>query len=279
MKKRDMALKSAIKSKASSDRHIFTMLRNRVVKEIRIAKANFFLTIIEKAGGNTKTIWSQLRKLMGHDVNNAKTVELVVGGKLRDKPAEIADALNNYFIDSVENIIKCFSSEYKNTPRQVEQTEPAFNIEYITEADVVRVIRSLRPSRAKAVIGMSTVMLKELSESLVYPITKIVNLSIAQGLFPNVWKLAAVFPVFKGGDRLSICNYRPISILPVVSKVAEKLVSEQMINHLNTSSYSLHPYQFGFRINHSTETANCYFVDKVKSQLDRGGVVGAVFLD
>jgi len=115
MKKRDMALKSAIKSKATSDRHIFTMLRNRVVKEIRIAKANFFLTIIEKAGGNTKTIWSQLRKLMGHNGNNAKTVEhVLVGGKLRDKPAEVADALNNYFIDSVENISKCFSSEYKS---------------------------------------------------------------------------------------------------------------------------------------------------------------------
>jgi len=169
------------------------------------------LTIIEKAGGNTKTIWSQLRKLMGHNGNNAKTVEhVLVGGKLRDKPAEVADALNNYFIDSVENISKCFSSEYKNTLGQVEQTEQAFNIEYITEADVVRVIRSLRPSRAKDVIGMNTVMLKELSELLVYPITKIVNLSIAQGLFPNVWKLAAVFPVFKGGDRLSVCNYRPI---------------------------------------------------------------------
>jgi len=51
-----------------------------------------------------------------------------------------------------------------------------------------------------------------------------------------------------------------------------------MINHLNISSYSLHPYQFGFSVNHSTETANRYVVDKVKSQLDWGEVVGAVFL-
>ena len=176
MKKRDIALKSAIKSRASRDRHIFTMLRNRVVKEIRMAKANFFLTIIKKAGSNTKIIWSQLNKLKGHNVNNAKSLELV-SGKLINKPAEVVDAFN-HFIDSVENI-KYFSSEYKNTSCQVRQTEPAFNIEYITEADVMRVIRSLRPSLAKDVIGMNTIMLKDLSESLVYPITKIVNLSFA----------------------------------------------------------------------------------------------------
>ena len=74
-------------------------------------------------------------------------------------------------------------------------------------------------------------------------------------------------------------NYRPISILPIVSKVFEKLIAKQIINHLNNSSFPLHPMQFGFRANHSTETATCFFVEKVKASMDRGGVVGAVFLD
>ncbi len=93
----------------------------------------------------------------------------------------------------------------------------------------MRVIRSLRPSRAKDVIGINTCMLKDLSKVLVNPITKILNLSFTNGMFPN-----DVIPVFKGGNRLSTSNYRPVSILPVVSKVAEKLVAEQIINHLNT---------------------------------------------
>ena len=76
-----------------------------------------------------------------------------------------------------------------------------------------------------------------------------------------------------------VANYRPISILPVVSKVAEKWVAKQLTTHLNTGHTPLHPLQFGFRANHSTDTANCYFLEGIKSRLDKGGIVGAVFLD
>ncbi len=65
-KKWDMALKVAVKSKVSSDRHTFIMVWNRVGKELRVAKADFLLNIIEKAAGNTNSIWSQLKILMGH---------------------------------------------------------------------------------------------------------------------------------------------------------------------------------------------------------------------
>lgn len=105
-------------------------------------------------------------------------------------------------------------------------------------------------------------MLKELSTTLTNPITKIINLSISEGLFPSVWKSAVVIPIFKCGDPVSTCSYRPISILPTVSKVAEKVVAEQITCHLNNSSFTLHPMQFGFRANYSTETANCFLTEK-----------------
>ncbi len=76
-----------------------------------------------------------------------------------------------------------------------------------------------------------------------------------------------------------VSNYRPISILSVISKVTEKWVAEQLKNHLNLGHTPLHPMQFGFRTNHSTETANCFLLEIIKSKLDKGGIVGAVFLD
>lgn len=62
-------------------------------------------------------------------------------------------------------------------------------------------------------------------------------------------------------------------------KIAEKWVAEQIISHLNNSSFALHPMQFGFRNHHSTETANSFLLENIKSKMDKGGMVGAVFLD
>lgn len=88
-----------------------------------------------------------------------------------------------------------------------------------------------------------------------------------------------VTPIFKAGDKTLVENYRPISILPVISKVAEKWVAKQLTTHLSKGHTTLHPMQFGFRSNHSTETANCFFIENIKMNLDKGGVVGAIFLD
>ncbi len=157
--------------------------------------------------------------------------------------------------------------------------EPVFRIRPVSDSDVMRTIRSLKSSRAKDKYGMDVVMLKESSLTLIKPISKVINLSISQGKFPSVWKSVIVVPIFKSGDLLSIDNYRPISILPTVSKIMEKLVAEQISSYLSSSSFSMHPMQFGFRAKYSTETANCFLIENIKTLLDKGGVVGAVFLD
>lgn len=68
-------------------------------------------------------------------------------------------------------------------------------------------------------------------------------------------------------------------MLYTISNVFEKLVAKQIIDHFNNSPFQLHPMQFSFSINHSTETATCYFIEKVKALMDKGGEVGTVFLD
>lgn len=91
--------------------------------------------------------------------------------------------------------------------------------------------------------------------------------------------MGVVCPIFKAGDKTDIHNYRPINILPVVSKVIEKWVVKQLIEHLCISHNRLDPMQFGFRTQHSTEGALSVFLEKTKSFLDKSGCVGAVFLD
>lgn len=103
-------------------------------------------------------------------------------------------------------------------------------------------------------------------------------MSLNENIFPSTLKTGIVTPVYKSGDRQEVSNYRPINILPAISKVIEKTVAEQLVAHLNKENL-LHPMQFGFRANHSTGTACCYLLEVIKSSLDKGGVVGALFLD
>jgi len=99
MKKRDLALKTANRSKFSHDRQHFAILRNKVVKSLRKAKADFFLRIINdnEARGNSQTIWNRLSYLKCDNIKDRSSLELMVNGKLTNNhAADVAEALNYY---------------------------------------------------------------------------------------------------------------------------------------------------------------------------------------
>ena len=131
---------------------------------------------------------------------------------------------------------------------------------------------------SKDIHSLYAELIKKNQTCLLEPITYLVNLSIKTNRFPESWKTAIIAPIHKSGDKNLASNYRPIAILPVVSKILEKIVAIQLTEHLE-SRQLLHPQQFGFRPKHSTETANCYLLDRFKGLMVRGHVVGTVFLD
>jgi len=232
MKDRDHVLKDFLKFKLPIDRQKFVMLRNRVTRELRKAKANFFISIIHESKGNTTQIWEHIKKLIG--VNNSgslKQLQLKLQGKISVDPFEMAEAFKRHFIDSVDEITQSFTETKDNilVNCQLQTSKPQFCLSNISEQEVLRIIKTLKTSKAKDCYGMDSIMLKSLKDCLAPSITNIINLSISQGIFPNTWKTAIVSPIFKGGDPQTISNYRPISILPVVSKVMEKWVSEKIV--------------------------------------------------
>ncbi len=108
--------------------------------------------------------------------------------------------------------------------------------------------------------------------------TFIFNLSLATGVYIDEWKRARVTPIFKSGDRRQCENYRPISILPVVSKAFEKEVFRQVYRYLSESSL-LSKFQSGFRPKHSTVTALIQMCDEWLENMDNGKLNGVVFID
>ena len=121
-------------------------------------------------------------------------------------------------------------------------------------------------------------LLKDSAHVISSSLTKIVNMSLEQGIVPDDFKDAKVIPVFKKGKSKDLDNYRPISVLPIISKILERAVQEQLYMYLTTHQL-LNPYQCGFRRFHSTETAAISLTDTIRGNIDQKLITGAVFVD
>ena len=119
--------------------------------------------------------------------------------------------------------------------------------------------------------------LQALSSSLFMdPLTHVLNLSMLQGVVPNELKIARVIPLFKADNNMLISNYRPVSVLPVFSKILERLMYNRLYSFIIKHDV-LYKYQFGFRKGHSTIMALIVLVDKIMSALDNGDFVLGFF--
>ena len=121
--------------------------------------------------------------------------------------------------------------------------------------------------------------LLKLATSFIGPsLTEIFDSCIDTENFPDEWKIAKVTPIFKKGSKSDLNNYRPISVLPIVSKLLEKIIYQQLYDYLDKNKL-LNTYQSGFRSLHSTMTALLETTNNWSINLDNGVLNGVVYID
>ena len=126
--------------------------------------------------------------------------------------------------------------------------------------------------------SISSKLLKCISEFLEEPLRLIINHSLCSGIFPDMLKIAKVIPLFKKGDQHLLDNYRPISLLPVISKIFEFFFFKQTYEYFTVNKL-LYSSQYGFHKGHSTELASIELADRASEYLDSGKLPISVFLD
>ena len=143
--------------------------------------------------------------------------------------------------------------------------------------EVNKIIMSLK-NKLSNIKTYSVKILKFIS-SIISPILAcLINISIFSGHFPAPFKIARVVPIFKSGDKNNVNNYRPISILPIFSKIFEKIVFNQIYNYFEIFKL-FNPSQFGFRKKNSTSNTITNALQYIYDHLDQGDSVVSVFLD
>ena len=147
-----------------------------------------------------------------------------------------------------------------------------------TEEEIYKLIQNLKLKKACGYDLISNKILKTTSRSAVPFITRLFNICIDKGIFPDCFKIAQVIPLFKGGNKENPGCYRPISLLPALGKLLEKVAYIRTLEHFENNNF-LSKHQFGFRKYLSTEYAILDMHEKLLNNLEKKLSSCAIFLD
>ena len=257
----------------------FNAYKNSLRKIINLAKNYYFSTQFQKNKGDGKKTWETLDNVLHRKTSKSLPDAIQINDKLSTDKTEMADSFNTYFsticatseIDNPNNVPS--HEVYLNNP-----TEAEFYFEHIDNVTVLHYINKLKPSHSCGHDNISSNVLKIIAMEVSPCLTLIINQVLSTGQFPKNLKTAKVIPIHKTGEKSLMKNYRPISILPVVSKIIENVMHTQLTDYF-TMNKLFTSQQYGYRENRSTELAALELMDRNLDNMDRNLTPVNVYID
>ena len=259
MKVRDGLRKTSRMTKDPRDHITYTTYRNRLRKDLDKAKKDYVTSKLEEAKTNPKEAWRVILTNSGLSTKKTSTINLRIGGEIVKEPGRVAKELSDYYVNKVEKIVKehppdpVVAEEYTRRYIAGKVISP-MTFQQVTLADVVKIIANLKMTGATGHDGISVVVLKKLHKTLSWFVMDLVNTAIHQSKYPTSFKYGVISPVPKPGDPLETKSWRPVTILPAISKVLEKVLNFQLQEHLKKNGL-LSPEQHAYQTQKSTQTA------------------------
>ena len=265
------------RTKLEIDRLSFIEARNNVCKLTSMAKTSFYSRRIDALSCNQKALFREMNHLL-----NQSTVTPM-------PPYESPGVLANQFADYFSSKIDLIRRELNHcvphsllAPGTCSQTEMNINKFSAFDSVSIRTVSDLIsscPAKTCDLDPVPTWLLKDCSEQLAPAIASMINLSLSTGTLPSSWKDAIVLPSLKFGKKELIMEYyRPISNLPFISKLCEKVVAMQLSDHLLRNNL-MEPFQSAYRPNHSVETALLRVCNDILRSMDQRKITVLVLLD
>ena len=251
---------------------------NKLNQLIRSAERKHFHDVLLEHKSNLKKSWQVIKTVINKRKYTPVNTKFKVNGATTNDGNVIANRFNSFFVNVGTVLAKSISPTDKNPVDYIQQ-DMISNLYFdpVTEQEIYKITDKFKDSAA-GWDDLKSTMIKHIKESITTPLVHICNRSFETGIFPSELKIANVVPIYKSGDEMVFSNYRPVSVLPVFSKLLERLVYNRLISHINDNKL-LYEYQFGFQKGKSTYLAIMMLVDKITEALDQGECVVGVFLD
>ena len=270
MQKRDRLFCKAKQSKQHSAWEAFRKARNRVVGALRTAKSNFYEELSNRVR-SPKQFWSVYRSFFP---KKDRLPALMIDGSASAVDSQgKCDLFASHFSSFFNNSTLTATSNAHSL-----SCSPGLSSVVCDSGDVYKAISRLPTFTASGPDGISSKMLKGTSDVISSSLATLFNLSLAKSVVPSFWKVSNVVPVYKTGDPKLISNYRPISLLSLVSKLLERIIHCKLLDYLLSNSI-LSNSQFGFRPGSSTQEALITATGDWHRHLEDRAKVAAIFFD
>ena len=257
----------------------YRLYKTHLQRLLRNAEKQYFHDLLEANKMNLKKSWSIIKNVINKKQHSQTSSEFNVNGVITSDHKVVADAFNRFFT----NIGKHLSDKIPHTNTSPLSYMESINVDqsiYLVPTDVNEIHRILKQIKTKSAgwdeINNEVIMqsFHTFSNVLVH----LVNLSLLNGVFPNEMKIAKVIPLYKNGNNKIVSNYRPVSILPIFSKLYERIIYNRIFKFVNDNDL-LYRFQFGFRKNHSTTMALITLIDKIVNGIHDNHITLGTFLD
>ena len=281
IKVKDLYYGKFMRTKNNTWYTLYKRYRKSIKRLTFLSKQNYFKSYFENNKNNSKKTWDGIRNIVNQKTKcqSNSSIFLNNNGKIIYDQKSVANIFNHHYSTIADKLVRKLGNpacEYQDFLRNPNKNELYLN--EIEPDEIEKILNNLDPKKSADIYGISPKFVKASSVSLSTLLCPIFNLSLSTGRVPDSLKMAKVIPVYKSGSKLEPINYRPISLLPLFSKVLEKIMHTRLYNFIEQENI-LYQNQYGFQKAKSTEHAILSIQSKIVQALENKEIPCCVFLD
>jgi len=278
------------KTRLSSYLTLYKIQRNKVTEMKRRETGKYFKEKC-KSGTRNKDFWRAIKPLFSKSRTKSDNIPLRENNEIVTDEHKVCDIFNKFFqsigseIGQPENnekpvfeIISHYNSHpsIKTIKENIRMSKSKFMFRFVTKKEVTKIIKALCTKKAAGYDEIPVQFIKNIGMELLEPLTKLINICILERTFPENMKKANITPLYKKKDKLNKDNFRSVNLLPVLSKILERVLFNQIYEY---TTQVFHKYLSGFRKGHSCQDVLVRMTEDWRRNLDDNLTVGVVAID
>ena len=260
----------------------FTTYSRILKKMIREAKHTYYQNYFSRFRNDISKTWSKINEIIGNRKNKVERNQTFFhNNTLITDEHIISEKFNHFFCNIAENIEQHDAHVRDDGEFRRYLDEPNirnFQFLEIGQNEVLETVKDLGSKTSSGHDQLSTSLLKKIIGYIYKELTIIINQMIKSSIFPDDLKVAKIIPIYKKDNPELFTNYRPIALLPAISKIFEKILSKQIHKHFNNNSLFINS-QYGYRPQHSTQLAALELATRISEQLEAKKTPFNVYID